>query len=271
MPSPLTDIRRIEELSINAWPSLKKVLYDGWLLRFAGGYTRRSNSVNPLYPGDVDVERKIRFCEAAYREAGLPTVFKMTAAAQPVGLGDALADAGYREQARTSVQTFDLGGISHDSAKASSNDSHVRGWDDLSDEWLSAVARFTPVAEPRQPLLRAILGNIAPRTRFAAVTDAEGICACGMGVIEDGWLGLFDIVTCPDRRRRGFARQVVDALLHWGRANGAARAYLQVMLDNPAARSLYAGVGFREIYEYVYMARAERTGRSSAAWGLADR
>jgi ribosomal protein S18 acetylase RimI-like enzyme len=251
----IVDIRRIEELSINAWPSLKQALYDGWVLRFAGGYTRRSNSVNPLYPGDLDVNRKIRFCEDAYRDAGLPAVFKMTAVAQPVGLRDALIDSGYREQARTSVQTFELGRQSLNPTGQPSPTDPRWCWNQPSEEWLSAFVRFTPVADERVPVLRAILGGIAPRAQFVAVSDTEGICACGMGVIQDGWLGLFDIVTRPDCRRRGFARQVVDALLDWGRANGAARAYLQVMLDNAPARALYAGIGFREMYQYVYLVR----------------
>jgi ribosomal protein S18 acetylase RimI-like enzyme len=245
----------MEELSINAWPSLKQVLYDGWILRFAGGYTRRSNSVNPLYPGDLDVGHKIRFCEAVYRDAGLPAVFKMTAAAQPGGLADALADAGYREHARTSVQTLDLARLSRDPAATPAG--AARAWDNLSEEWLSAFVAFTPVDENRQPVLRAILGGIAPRVRYAAVTDADGICACGLGVLQDDWLGLFDIVTKPSLRRRGFGRQVVDALLDWGHANGAARAYLQVMIENSAARELYAGIGFREMYQYVYLIRPE--------------
>jgi GNAT superfamily N-acetyltransferase len=246
------DIRRIEEHSINAWPSLKQVLYDGWVLRFADGYTRRSNSVNPLYPGDLDVKSKIRFCEAFYRDVGLPVVFKMTAAAHPLGLRDALVDAGYREQARTSVQTLAL-----DHKSLSQTSGAMKHWNQPSEEWLSAFVRFTPVAEDRVPVLRAILGGIAPQARFVAVSDTDGIVACGMGVFQDGWLGLFDIVTRPDRRRGGFGRQVVDALLDWGRANGASAAYLQVMLDNAPARALYAGIGFREMYQYAYLVRPE--------------
>src|SRR5215218_6901394 len=101
-------IRFLEELSINAWPSLDMIVYDGWLLRFANGYSRRANSVNPLYPSMLDVNEKISCCEQIYEGRGLPIVFKLTDAAQPDGLGAALARRGYVEEARTSVQTLSL-------------------------------------------------------------------------------------------------------------------------------------------------------------------
>ena len=52
-------IRQIEELSLNAHPGIKTELYDGWILRFANGYTNRANSVNMLYGGSINLEEKI--------------------------------------------------------------------------------------------------------------------------------------------------------------------------------------------------------------------
>ena len=52
-------ITQLEELSINAWPSLQTMLYDGWVLRFSDGYTKRANSSNPLYGGVLSVDEKI--------------------------------------------------------------------------------------------------------------------------------------------------------------------------------------------------------------------
>ncbi len=51
-------IRLIEEISMDAWPSAQTLLYDGWVLRFSGGYTRRANAVYPLYSSSLDVNEK---------------------------------------------------------------------------------------------------------------------------------------------------------------------------------------------------------------------
>ena len=34
------DIKTIEDLSLNAWPSHQMQVYDGWILRFSYFYTR---------------------------------------------------------------------------------------------------------------------------------------------------------------------------------------------------------------------------------------
>lgn len=43
-----TTIKQIEDMSLNAWPSHKMELYDGWILRFSYFYTHRTNSVESI-------------------------------------------------------------------------------------------------------------------------------------------------------------------------------------------------------------------------------
>ena len=96
--------RRIEEASLNAWPALNSLLYDGWIVRFANGYTKRANSVTPLYPGELDIDAKIAFCEKQYRGKKLMPIFRLPAWGEVEALDTRLAGRGYRQIDVTSVQ-----------------------------------------------------------------------------------------------------------------------------------------------------------------------
>lgn len=52
--------------------------------------------------------------------------------------------------------------------------------------------------------------------------------ACGLGVIQNGYIGLFDIITASDQRRQGMAEQLLLALLHWGKTQGATTAFCRL-------------------------------------------
>ena len=84
--------RRIEEAALNAWPALQQILFDGWILRFSKGYTKRANSVNPLYASRLDVGEKVDACEKLYAEKGLRPVFRLTPFSSPPDLDQVLVD-----------------------------------------------------------------------------------------------------------------------------------------------------------------------------------
>jgi len=239
-------IRTLEELSLNAWPALQSMLYDGWLLRFSGGYTRRSNSINPLYRSSLPVVEKIAFCQEAYRLHGLPVVFKLTSRSQPTGLDEVLAQQGFRREAPTSVQIMDLAAWK-DEVPAS-----IRLAAQGDADWRDAFSCMSGIAPDRRQLHERILAAIVPQTCYASIYIAGEIAACGLGVVQDAFIGLYDIVTDIRFRRRGFGLSMVRGLIGWGVAQGARQAYLQVMLDNAPAQRLYRRVGFQETYQYWY-------------------
>ncbi len=243
-------IRTIEELSLNAWPALQTLLWDGWVLRFANGYTRRANSVNPLYPGDDDVSSKIEACARIYRRQGLDVVFKITPAVQPATLDDALAARGYAINAQTSVQILNLNGqkLSTDGVTLTEN---------LTDEWLAAFWAMSNTQPQYHAVHRQMLNAILPATCFAYLRQQNQIVACGLGVCQGQFVGLYDIVTHPKFRGQGYGAQLVQSVLAWGQAQGAPTAYLQVMLNNPPALRLYARLGFTESYQYWYRVKKE--------------
>ncbi|MCB9454033.1 MAG: GNAT family N-acetyltransferase [Anaerolineaceae bacterium] len=239
-------VRTLEEITLNAWPSLKTRYYDGWVVRFADGYTRRANSVNPLYLSSLDIHSKIQTCEAIYSERGLNTVFKLTPQVCPDDLDATLDSLGYKLDAPTSVQTMALDTLDPPTG------TNARLSLQYTDAWLDAFCWMNSVPEQHHATMTRLLDHIAPRTAYAMLLDGERVAAVGLAVADGGYVGLFDIVVAPELRGRGLGEQLVLYLLDWGRAAGAHTGYLQVMLNNAPALRLYERVGFREVYRYWY-------------------
>ena len=60
MPMNRREILLYEELQTNAFPALQTVMYDGWSVRFGGGFTYRVNCANPMYPEALPGAEKVR-------------------------------------------------------------------------------------------------------------------------------------------------------------------------------------------------------------------
>lgn len=243
-------IRTIEEISMNAWPALQSVHADGWVLRFGGGYTRRANSVHPLYPSAGELDERVRFCERMYSAQGLATIFKLTHAALPPGLDSVLADRGYQTDAHTGIELMKLQG------HRGKPDPAVTLAEAPTHTWLSAYCHMSGVSDEHRITLENILRSILPARRFASISVDGKVVACGLGVLQCGYIGFYDIVTDAAHRRQGHASRLIDSLLCWAQEQGARQAYLQVMLNNTPALALYAGLGFSELYQYWYRAKA---------------
>lgn len=240
-------IRTIEELSFNAWPALQTVYHDGWLLRFAEGYTRRANSVQPLYESALDPDAKIAYCEAVYARKRQPTIFKLTDAAQPDDLDLRLEVRGYCQEALTSVQVLgDLVGLETPGLQS------VTIENTLTEAWLEAFCRLNNVDARHVPAMKRMLAQILPQTGYLALHQGGDIAAVALAVLEQGYVGAFDVVVAARFRRQGLGTQLMLHLLHWARDHGAERAYLQVMCDNTPAQTLYHHLGYSEIYQYWY-------------------
>jgi hypothetical protein len=147
--TPTPPAQTIEEASLNAWPALKQMLFDGWILRFAAGYSRRNNSVNAVYPGRFPLPAKIEQCEALFREQGLPPTFRITPLAQPAELDSALESLGYAKVSPTLVQVAPLADVPRPDGGAEAQ------WWPLPDEaWVEAYCRMNDVPAAKQAILR---------------------------------------------------------------------------------------------------------------------
>ncbi|MCY3622761.1 MAG: GNAT family N-acetyltransferase [Gammaproteobacteria bacterium] len=243
--------RRVEEASLNAWPALHQVMLDGWVLRFSRGFTKRANSVTPLYAAAQHPLEKVRYCEELYAREGLSTVFRITTVSEEGVLDGVLADRGYASIDRTEVLHRPLATGEFDPAGTFSVVPAA-----------SFLATYASLQEPpgideraartASELHRVILRAIRGETVFGSIVEGGEPVACGMAVVERELVGLFDVVVHPGCRRRGHGRALVENLLDCAVEMGARNAYLQVLNDNAAARNLYEALGFERLYEYRY-------------------
>jgi N-acetylglutamate synthase len=253
MARPADLPRRVEEACLNGWPALRQVWFDGWLLRFSEGHTRRSNSVTPLAPGSRDLPDKIAYCEALYAWAGLPLIFRVPTTAE-TSLDAALAACGYAAEDETCVIYRDLDGTLPERGDVELSEGMP------SEAWLDAHARFTGSALSGRSVQRKILEALAVPAVFAATRAGDGrIASLAFGAVHDRIVCLNLVATDPAVRRQGLSRRTVSAVLAWAREQaGAAVACLPVVASNAPAVALYRTLGFEtELYRYHYRRRGE--------------
>jgi len=239
-------IRKIEKISMNAWPALETVRYDGWTLRFADGVTKRSNSVNPINGSTLDIETKIAHCESLYRCRNLPACFKLTEAVFPPDLDSILGSRGYSREFEISVQLADL------KTAGTGIDDRVLISENTDEEWIYNLIRMDGMSPFNGAVIRKIIEKIALPKCVVTLTSDGAAAGCGLGVVEGQYIGLFEIVIDPAHRNKGLGEVLIRNMQNWGRGQGAETAYLQVLADNAPAIRLYEKTGFSEVYRYWY-------------------
>lgn len=252
----------LEKLSFNTHPCLTEELYDGWLLRFAEGYTKRANSVNVVGTSTGSFVEKIKKCEEKYAERHLPTVFKITPMA--TNLDGVLAERGYIAVDKTNVMTVDL--TKKKKTEPKEKEHNKRKTAEVSDEvevsviieekftesWQYYYFTFNKVAPSSVPTAKKIQAKITNPVLCATVYVDEKAVACGLGVLEQGYVGLLDIVVKEEYRGCGFGKVLCQALLEKAKEKGAVTGYLQVVDSNEVAKKLYVSLGFEDVYSYWY-------------------
>lgn len=235
--------QQVEEAALNAWPALGQIVYDGWLLRCADGYTKRANSVTPLGASQIDFDEKLKFCEQAYAHQQLPCIFRLPSfVASP--LDALLAQHGYEQADQTLVLHRDL----HTFAAAG----HTAIRHNTLDRWLETFCQLSNTTPDQHHAHYMLLQRITQQSLWATLVVDDEPVACGMGVLQVPLFGLFDILVAPGQRNHGYGTQLVQAMLLWAAQHGAAQAYLQVVEHNAAARHVYAKLGFTQLYRYWY-------------------
>jgi ribosomal protein S18 acetylase RimI-like enzyme len=248
---PAALLQHVEDAGLNASAPPQQRWVDGWLVRLCPGKARRARCINAVAAGRQPIAAKLARCEAAYGQAGLPLLFRITPFSLPAGLETHLDYLGLQpfDETRVMVRQHlaeleapDLPpGIMLRDLPIEAFTQRVGAW------------RGSPLAH-RQSHAERLRNAPVPFHAFELLAGGEPV-ACGQFALEDDLVGLYDIFTHAAARGRGHARLLCALLLARARALGAAHGYLQVDAANAAALAVYRRLGFVDGYGYHYRAR----------------
>lgn len=235
-------LQALESAAFAAWPSQHCINSHGWCLRLDCGYTKRANSANSTAHSRELTGSDVSAFEAEFRKLGLLPIFRLTSFA-PIETTDRLLDSrGYKYCDASLVMMRSLEDVKSTELSCAND----------AESWLDAFQKASGKRGADQEVHLEILRRIAAPRAWAVHSESEPDVSCGLGVLVDDKLGLFDIATRAEYQRRGFAQKLCEGLLTWGVHRGARTAFLQVVAANTSAIRLYENLGFEIAYRYWY-------------------
>lgn len=265
-------MKSIEEISLNAWPSHKIELYDGWLIRFSHNYTYRTNSVEQVGSSYIPPEEKVSYCESVYANYHTPTNFKINPLTDP-SFDKFLESRGYKAEHVTDVMVMPMehftpypaDSIEYEYYGRNSNlpssifypnDTIVQLRDRITDEWITSLFRLNGTTNPTLRRIVPSMFKAIPKETIVTFIEIDGrMVACGLGILDREHIGLYAIYVDPSCRRKNFARAICSSILREAGKKGALHAYLQVVDGNYPAKDLYTSLGFEDFYTYWFRSK----------------
>lgn len=278
-------VARLERIRSDAWPAPVLEELGGWLLRAAGGYTRRANSALAIGDPGMPVERALERVLAFSAGHGVDPLVQA-----PTGSpwSHRVLEAGWRVEPSWGGRCLVL-------VTAAGSPDGAPDWPATpSEAWWQAqeepappagspawavltpgeqskgppggtAAALTPGEQSKRPACGAEpaltpgeqskggRGYHPSAVGFGVINFAEGPVASVRAAVVEDHVYLARLHVRADHRRRGLAARLTRDALAWGAAHGARHAVLDVARDNPAGRALYAGAGWTEHHGYDYL------------------
>lgn len=246
-----------ERRAVGGWPPVESRPLGAWVLRAAGGYSARANSVLAVGDPGLPVDEALAEVTAFYAARGLPAWAQVVVDSPE---HEALEAAGWvRARPGEDDTRFEVASLASvaralrttaaGAGAPAARAADVRVVPRVSEGWLAHDPRAVAAGDAARTVLEG-----PAEVGFAEATGSDGaVVATGRVSHHDDWAGITDVWVSPAHRRQGLGLAVLDALVGWAGERGARVLYLQVRGDNPVALALYARLGFRTHHAYRYL------------------
>ena len=241
LPTPL----EIERAGLKGWPGIEVEWDRSWVSRASGGHTQRANSTQCFDPtDDDDVEARIDASRRWFEARGIRPTFRVNLLSGP-NLVAELDRAGWIEvdyslllaMPLDMVEPDDRGEVlAVDDATFLKSQTDLKQWDDVTLRKFQAITAMFDV----------------PACGIVLRSGDGRVVSSALMAVADGIVITGNVITDAVERGRGYGKRMMLTGLAWAQANGARTAALNVAADNVAGQALYASLGYRRQYDYVY-------------------
>lgn len=124
---------------------------------------------------------------------------------------------------------------------------------EFTQDWINSFVDCSNIQDKSMiGIMTQMLKNIIGDTICVKLKLDNKTVGCGFGVIEDKYIGIFDIIVRKENRGQGIGKTIMQGILKEAQKRKINKAYLQVVVGNSVAEKLYYKLGFKEIYRYWY-------------------
>ncbi len=140
-----------------------------------------------------------------------------------ISLDDRLEKLGYTIEKSADIMVYEL------NKNINTQVEDVKISLDMTDEWLEGFLKLSKTTEETiKSTVKFMLSNIKNKVFCVSINYGEIMIACGLGVLENKKIGLYDINVMEQYRMRGFGTKICKTIINQGIRHGADTAYLQV-------------------------------------------
>ena len=129
--------------------------------------------------------------------------------------------------------------------------------EEINEKWFQSLGRLNSINDDNLRGIKNIIKRCSLKKIICYAKDRDKIVGTVLGVIENGYLGIYNLIVDLNRRREGIGEDIMLNMIDWAYNNNLEAIYLAVEKENIGALNLYNKLKFTKKYSYRYYQKIE--------------